>query len=257
MPAQTTRPTDAQPRRQRALRRASLTTAVLTALVLIPLGAAQAHVTVHPDTTTAGAESAEMTFRVPTESDSASTVSVELHLPTTNPLAEVLARPMTGWTIKVTDGKLPKPVVVDGTTLTEGPTTVIWTATAADAQVKPGQYQDFTIEGGPLPKSGDVIFTATQTYSDGSVVNWNQPQLAGQDEPEHPAPSFTVTPASANAADGHTADTALPAATSTTTHPASGTDPTARWLGGVGLGLGVVALALVGLRQRRNRAGQS
>lgn len=158
--------------------------------------AASAHVSVHPDTTAAGAESAEVVFRVPTESASASTVTLALTLPSTTPFALVLVRPVPGWSSSIVEAKLPKPVVVDGTTFTKAPHVVTWTA-APGSGIKPNGYQDFAIEAGPLPDSGDVTFTATQTYSDGSVVHWNEIQQPGAGEPDHPAPTFAITPASA------------------------------------------------------------
>jgi uncharacterized protein YcnI len=248
-----------RPRRphRRTLRRVVVTAGLGVFVAVLPLAAAQAHVTVHPDTTTAGAESAEITFRVPTESATAGTAVVQLSLPTAHPLAEVLARPIPGWSVTVHDGPLPAPVVVDGTTFTEAPLTVTWTAGSADAQVKPGQYQDFSISAGPLPQSGAVTFTARQTYSDGSVVNWNQPQAPGQDEPEHPAPSFLITPVAAHAAAG---GTTTGSGGTNRARTASGSDTTARTLGGAAVVLSLVAvgLAWLGLRgaAARQRAGQ-
>jgi uncharacterized protein YcnI len=233
--------------RSRLTRRLTLAGAAATlaaALALIPLTAAEAHVSVHPDVTTAGAESAEITFRVPTESAKASTVAVQLKLPTASPLPEVLARPIAGWTVTVVNGKLPKPVVVEGTTLTEAPATVTWTATSNASGIKPGQYQDFSISAGPLPKSGDVTFTAKQTYSDGTVVLWNQPQPPGAEEPEHPAPSFSITPVVV--ADGSTTGTS-----------AASSDHAARWMAGGALALGVVALLLAGLGRRTPRTAKA
>jgi periplasmic copper chaperone A len=245
--------------RTRRLTLAGTAATLAAALALIPLTTAEAHVSVHPDVTTAGAESAEITFRVPTESAKASTVAVQLNLPTASPLPEVLARPIAGWTVKVVNGKLPKPVVVEGTTLTEAPATVTWTATSNASGIKPGQYQDFSISAGPLPKSGDVTFTAKQTYSDGTVVLWNQPQPPGAGEPEHPAPSFSITPAVA--ADGSSAAPASapapssqPGSTGTST---SSSDPAARWMAAGALALGVVALLVAGLGRRTPRAAKA
>ena len=211
----------------------------LALLVLAPLAAAEAHITVHADTTTAGAESAEMTFRVPTESAKASTIKVELKLPTAHPLADVLAQPIAGWSVQVENGPLPAPVVIDGTTFTQAPVSVTWTAQTSTAAVKPGEYQDFSISGGPLPESGTVSFAAVQTYSDGSVVTWDQPQAPGQDEPEHPAPHFEVTPAVATTAHAATAKSS---------------DHATRWLAAGALALSAVAvvIAVVGAPRRRS-----
>jgi uncharacterized protein YcnI len=235
LPTRRTRHAGRARRTRRLVATGSLTLAVL---ILAPLAEAEAHVTVHADTTTAGAESAELTFRVPTESAKASTVKVELKLPTAHPLADVLAQPIAGWSVQVTNGPLPAPVVIDGTTFTEAPVSVTWTVQTPSAAVKPGEYQDFSISGGPLPDSGTVSFAAVQTYSDGSIVTWDQPQAPGQAEPEHPAPHFEITPVLAS----------TPAVT------ADSPDHATRWLAAGALALSAVAvvISVVGVPRRRS-----
>ena len=44
-----------------------------------------------------------------------------------------------------------------------------------------------------LPEGDSVAFPATQTYSDGTVVRWDQPPLPGGGEPEYPAPVLSLT----------------------------------------------------------------
>jgi periplasmic copper chaperone A len=52
------------------------------------------------------------------------------------------------------------------------------------------------VRAGPLPKNVNQLeFQAAQTYSDGEVVNWNEPTVKGGDEPEHPAPVPKLTKA--------------------------------------------------------------
>ncbi len=177
-----------------------------------------------------------MTFRVPSETPNVSTVAVTVTLPTQHPLAEVSVRPLPGWRVTVRDAPLDPPVVDEGTTITTAPHTVTWTATSRAAWIPPDQFQDFAISGGPLPASGTLTFAARQTYSDGSVVTWDQPTVAGQPEPEHPAPSFTVGPAAAGRSGPPTPGRRPPT-------PAPH-DPTARWLAGAAL---VVALGGLGL----------
>src|SRR5690349_91983 len=60
--------------------------AVSAVAVLGFAGAADAHVTVNPDSATQGGE-ARIAFRVPTESDTASTTKLEVNLPTDQPVA--------------------------------------------------------------------------------------------------------------------------------------------------------------------------
>lgn len=115
----------------------------------------------------------------------------------------------------------------------------------------PYRYQNFSFATDALPAAGEMVLPVAQYYSDGTVVNWTEPAVAGQAEPEHPAPMFTVTAA--------TGATAAPAATtqaSGTSTPVATTtaDNTARVLGGVALVVAVVAGGLVLLRRRPRKA---
>lgn len=220
------------------LTRAVATGLSAVALVVAPVAAASAHVPVTPASTAAGA-STTLSFRVPNESASAATTAVTLTMPTKTPLIAVSARPVAGWTVSVTEAPLPTPAVVDGTTITSAPATITWTATDLSAGIGQHQYQEFEISAGPLPAAGtELVFPATQTYSDGTVVHWDQIQT-GATEPQYPAPAFTVTAAAAGAGDGDAAP--------------SPSDSTTRALAGSGVVLGVVAvlLGLGGLLRRR------
>jgi periplasmic copper chaperone A len=140
-------------------------------------GPASAHVSVSSDDAEPGAEVAVVTFHVPTESASASTTKLAVQLPKFD---TVTVLPMTGWTFTTKKS---------GQTITE----VDWTA-ATDAAIKPGEFGDFTLRVGPLPKAGSVEFGAVQTYSDGSTVAWNESAAPGSDaEPDHPKPTLTMT----------------------------------------------------------------
>jgi uncharacterized protein YcnI len=175
----------------------ALTVATLT---LVGGAAAQAHVRVIPESTAGGAFT-KMTFRVPNESDTASTTRLVVTLPADTPLAFVSAQHLDGWTVKIAKAKLAKPIEVEGTTLTEAASSVTWTATKGH-EIAPGEFQEFAISGGPLPTSVKTLaFPAVQTYSDGTVANWNEPQPDGADEPEHPVPSFALTAALPEGAD--------------------------------------------------------
>jgi periplasmic copper chaperone A len=240
------------------LARAGAAALAAATLTLVVGTAAQAHVQVIPDQTAAGTEITKLTFRVPTESESAGTSKVSIGLPTDTPLAEVLAEPIDGWTISIKDAKLPKPVVLDGTTLTEAPSTVTWTATKGH-QVGPGQFQEFSLSAGPIPDDAKTLsFPTTQTYSDGTVVKWNQPQAPGADEPEHPLPSFAVTAAEPDedaAADptptAEAATAPAKAATVESTSASTSVDSTTRGLAIGGLVAGLLGLVIGALAWRR------
>ena len=233
--------------------------AALTAaagMIAAGAAAASAHVSVAPDDTGANGYS-HLTFNVPNESPTAKTSKLEVKLPTDTPFTSVSVKPVEGWTAQVVTGDLPKPVTVAGATVTKAPTSVVWTADEAH-QLGQNQYQAFSLSVGRLPAAGTtVVLEATQTYSDGTVVNWNEPSADGQPEPQHPAPAFTTT-----AEDGTASATPAPAAASPApTAAASGaiertSDAAPVWgvvLGAAGFVLGAAALALV-LAGRRSQS---
>lgn len=161
---------------------------------------AAGHVTVNPTEAVQGGF-ARLAFRVPTEGDRASTVKVEVVLPENAPVASVSTMPVPGWTVTVQRRTLDKPLDVHGAQVTQVVSSIIWTA-SADAAVKPGQFQEFPVSMGPLPKVDTMVFKALQTYSDGTVVRWIEaPGPDGKEPAEDPAPVLKLVPATALAAD--------------------------------------------------------
>jgi len=230
-----------------ALRRAGLGTALAAAALLTAAGVASAHVTVHPDSYAKGATDGVLSFRVPDESDTASTTKVQLFLPTDHPLLGVLVSPHDGWTATVTDTKLKTPVKTDDGTITDAVSEITWTG----GKVAPGHYEDFDVAFGQLPDdTAELTFKTLQTYSDGKVVRWIEEAAKGDEEPENPAPVLKLTsaPASGTATKG---SAATPAATK-----ASASDSTARGLGAAGLVVGVLGLAAGAFAVVRSRAAK-
>jgi uncharacterized protein YcnI len=171
--------------------------AVLAALVLgvVAVGAlpAGAHVTVTPSSAPKGGFQV-LSFNVPNEETDANTVKLEVTIPTKNPIAFVSYQPLPGWTVAVEKTTLAKPVTTDDGDVTEAVSKITWTATADG--LAPGQFDLFTISAGPLPtKTNKLTFKAVQTYSNGEVVSWIQQTVKGAPEPEHPAPTLTLTAA--------------------------------------------------------------
>lgn len=219
------------------------TVAGAVAVTLVALAtSALAHVTVSSPGATQGGY-ATVSVKVPTESDTASTIGLKLQLPTDTPLASVSVRPKAGWTYTVEEAPLPTPIKTDDGEITKAPSVITWTAT--EGGIKPGEFDTFDISVGPLPEKDSVTFKAIQTYSDELVVNWVE-QGTGSTEPEFPAPSLALVAASDD--DGHggqDADTTVAA-----DDPGSGLGIAGIVLGGLGLLAGGTALALV---LRRNR----
>ena len=219
-------------------------------LTLSTVATASAHVQVHADSTTTGSFSA-LTFRVPTESATASTVKLEVSLPQDRPLLDVSVKPVPGWKATVSEAPLPAPVVSEGTTITKAARTVTWTAVNQAAAIAPGQYQEFSISAGPLPQAGPLALPATQTYSDGEVVVWDQATPASGQEPEHPAPELMVT--AATDAEGSAA--LKPTPTAPRVASAASPDTLARGLGGAALVVALGALVTGALALRRRVRG--
>jgi periplasmic copper chaperone A len=217
-----------------------------------------AHVTVNPGEAEQGGY-AKLTFRVPNESDTASTVKVQVTLPADTPFPSARTKPHPGWTIEAKKSKLPKPVQVGDYNLTEAVTSITWTAQPGN-EIKPGEFEEFDISVGPLPEKASIAFPAAQTYSDKSVVNWNEPVKEGAEEPEHPAPTLTLLKGEGD--DHHGTDEAAEtqsaapvAASDRTDTQAAAVDNTARTLGAAGLGVGVlslIVLIIVAFAVRRN-----
>jgi uncharacterized protein YcnI len=155
---------------------------------------ASAHVTISAPGATRGASDAVVTFRVPTESDTASTTGLQVQLPTDTPIAGVLVLPMPGWTHTQKTVKLAKPISTDDGDITEAVAEIDWTATAGG--VKPGEFGEFVVMAGQLPDAPQLTFKAVQIYSDGSRTSWTEVPAPGSTaEPEHPAPSLVLASA--------------------------------------------------------------
>ena len=167
--------------------------AVLGAIVL-GASSASAHVTVDPGTATQGAGDQVLTFRVPNEMDNANTTQVKIQLPQDHPIAAVDVLAMPGWTTKVDTVHLAAPIQTDDGTLTDVPSVITWTG----GQIKPGEYGEFRVLAMGLPDDTDSLtFKTIQGYDNNQEVSWIDATVAGQAEPEHPAPVLTLMDAAA------------------------------------------------------------
>ena len=192
---------------------------LLFALVAVLFGAtpAFAHVAVEATDTSRGAEVSTLTFRVPNEEDGAATNQVEVFFPANVKFELVATEPIPGWAA------------------TKDAAKVTWTG----GRIAPGQFQEFKIEVGPLPKTDSIVFKAIQTYDNGDVVRWIDLTPASGKEPEHPAPTLSLTAASKDEGSG-----------SSSTTGGKSTDDVGRGLGIAAIVLSAVAIA-VASRPRR------
>jgi uncharacterized protein YcnI len=225
----------------RAFSRVLIATATTGAAMSIALisGAAPAwaHVHVDADDATPGS-TAVLTFRVPGESEtSALTTQFSVALPK---VASARTEVMPGWTSRL-----------DRDAAAGTVSSVTWTA-APSVGISPDQFALFRISV-TLPDQPSVSLPATQTYSDGKVVRWDQPPLPGGGEPEYPAPLLNLSGAPAperpmppSPAPAQAAPTEQPVAEAPAT-----ADDTARWLAGGALIVAAVSVVVAILGRRR------
>jgi uncharacterized protein YcnI len=187
-----------------------LLAALLTALAasVVVASGASAHVTVASQDAAPGGYG-KITFRVPNESDTASTVGLRIQIPEEAALASLRTQPMPGWTATLTTADLDEPLDNHGQEITSYVSVVEFRADDG-AGIGPGQFQEFSLSGGPFPDAEQLFFPAVQVYSDGSEAAWIEPTVDGQGEPERPAPVLSL----ATSTPGDTAD---PASTATAT----------------------------------------
>jgi uncharacterized protein YcnI len=209
--------------------------AAMTATALLTAAPAAAHVRVTADHTWRGGV-AILTFEVPNESEAgAATTQLSIALPNVTSAHTEL---MPGWTSRL-DRDVQAGIFH----------AAIWTA-APNAGIPADEFALFRLEV-TLPDTDTASFPATQTYADGTVVRWDQPPLPGGGEPEHPAPTLTLTKFTPQAA-GQTATPAGP--TDQAAPPPAAADDTARWLAAAALAVGALGVALALLTRFRRRS---
>lgn len=207
---------------------------IAAAGILVAVGfsaPARAYVTVSGTDTQPGGYGV-LTFRVLNESENASTTGLRVTLPETT--YNVSAEHKDGWTATVTKRPLATPVTdTNGTVHNEYVAQVEWKLSRDSEAIKPGEFDTFTISAGPLPGQAQVSLPATQIYSDGTTVDWNEESIPGQLQAEHPAPVLTlISPTSPSDLDITEEDTTE-----------SVSDSTPLWPAVVAMVIGVAALA--------------
>jgi uncharacterized protein YcnI len=216
----------------RALITVAATGAAMSIGLLTGTAPAWAHVHADADNPTPGSYSV-ITFKVPNESEKgALTTQLSVALPN---VASASTETMPGWTAKL-----------DRNAAAGTVSSVTWTA-APGTGIAPDQFALFRISV-KLPDTPTVTLPATQTYSDGTVVKWDQPTPPGAAEPEYPVPEIALTGAKAASDDDHVESTPT-AASAQAAAPAA--DNSARWLAGGALAVSAIAVVTALLVRRR------
>jgi uncharacterized protein YcnI len=220
-------------------RRVATVSALVVGGLLATTASAAAHVTAQPSTATQGGYT-KIAFRVPNEEDKAATSSVEITFPSDHPIASVATRALPGWTAKVDKSTLAKPLASDDGQVTEAVSKVTWTG----GKITPGSFEDFEVSLGPLPTdTTKLVFKAVQTYDNGDVMRWIDATAPGGAKPEHPAPTVTLKP--------KTAEPSVRTTAATTTESTTGA--TSLVLSVIGAVLALLAAVFAGLAWRRTR----
>ena len=218
----------------------ALVAALAVGLVAVGSGTASAHVSVSSTDATPGGFG-KLTFRVPNESDTASTVSIRIQIPEDAALASLRAQPVPGWTVTLTTSDLEVPIESHGQEISSYVSVVEFRAEDGGG-IRPGEFQEFALSGGPFPEADQLSFPTVQTYSDGTESAWIEPTVEGRAEPEHPAPVLPLTEATTGTATTAAADTTHDATGTATDTAAASTGHGDTSPGALALVLSIVAL---------------
>jgi periplasmic copper chaperone A len=211
---------------------------------LVAPAAAVAHVTIQPGEWEPGAFAA-MAFRVPNERDNAETTSVTVQFPESVPSARFQNHPFCEREVQR------EPLAEPIEDLTERIVSVTWTC---DPPIAVDGFDEFGVSfqiPEDVAEGDEILFPATQTYSNGEVVEWIDPDP----EAESPAPRVTVIAAEEEeeAAAPATTEEAAPV-------PASSSDDddnmatVAIVFGIAGLAAGLIALGVALFRKPKGAA---
>ncbi len=153
--------------------------AFAAALLVLTAVPAFAHVTIQPSEAKADSFS-RFVVRVPNEKDDSATIEVEVQLP---PLAFVSFEDKDGWKRDVESGEFDESVDAFGQEITEGVLKVTWSGGA----IEPGEFAEFGFSAKMPAEETSLEFKALQTYDDGEVVEWT-----GAEDSETPAALVTT-----------------------------------------------------------------
>ncbi|WP_436699365.1 YcnI family copper-binding membrane protein [Nocardioides sp. BYT-33-1] len=217
------------------------------AVVALTAGTAGAHVTVTPDTTSAGAY-AVLTFSVGHGCEGSPTTKLAIQMPESIPVVTPTINP--NWTVEKVDEQLAEPVTdAHGNEITERTAQVVYTAKTPLAD----GFRDTVALSVQLPDAaGDTLaFPVVQTCEQGRT-GWTETAAEGQDPEElaSPAPVLTITEATGDGGHGGSssdADTDADTDATDESGAADDADATSDDDGGNGLAIGGLVAGLGGL----------
>ena len=227
--------------------------AATTTLLALGASGASAHVSVDPDTTTAGSY-ALLTFGVPHGCGESATTKVSIQIP--EPITSVTPTVNPGWDVEKVMVTLATPIDDGhGGQLTERVGEIVYTARSP----LPDGYRDALVLSTKLPDTvGEtLVFPTVQTCQEGESA-WVQVAAEGEDphDLDLPAPVLTVTAAEDEATHGETETVSDESATVEAAAAPAEPSSTPLVLSWVAVVLGAAGLALGGAAFVRGRRSQ-
>jgi periplasmic copper chaperone A len=165
-----------------------ITGALIAMAALAGPTAAQAHISLHPNTIPAGAF-VTLNVRVPGEQEGAYAYKVDMLVPPG--FTEVDTQNVPGWSVKEVIVKPARPIQTDEGPVDEEVSQIVWTGDRSKlGRLENGTFIQFPLSiAMPSDIAGQSLaFKTVQYYSNGKVIHWIGPPSA-----EYPAPTINVT----------------------------------------------------------------
>lgn len=178
--------------RSRATAAASMLAAAGAMVALTGAAALPAPGHVHVEGDAEVGTSATVTFRVPNESDSASTVRIEVELPSDTPFTTVRTQSKPGWVSEIVWSDLETPIAIGDAQVERYVSSIVWSTTGEG--IAPGEFDLFVATMGPVPDRSEVALPTLQTYSDGWTQEWVEVEVPGAHHADlaRPAPVLSI-----------------------------------------------------------------
>jgi uncharacterized protein YcnI len=166
------------------MRKTPLLVVAVAALAVVPIAAA--HVEPTPEKATAGGTSA-ISFTVGHGCEGSPTRQMTMEIPAGVTSAKPKAK--AGWKIAIKTGKLPQPVKdFAGNTVTTGVLQITWTG----GPLSDAWFDTFDVLLGMPNTPGKTVYFRTVQRCTKGTHRWIEIPVAGQDEPEEPAPGVAL-----------------------------------------------------------------
>jgi uncharacterized protein YcnI len=163
--------------------------ATTTAALLAAAPAAQAHISLHPNTIPAGAF-VTLNVRVPGEVQGAYAYKVDMLLP--DGFTDVNTQNVPGWTIKVITKNVNPPIQTPDGPVSQEISQIVWTGDRSQlGRIDNNFFMQFPLQITiPDNLAGQALaFKTLEYYSNGTVASWIGPPSA-----DYPAPTVNITP---------------------------------------------------------------